>query len=186
MVGLLYALPHTQLTRRLAREGRLHAFVEGGFRGSADQCTQGLNFDTLRPRREILLDYKRVLEQVYHPTAYLRRVRRLTMLLDNANRGDRLHAGDARNRFSSSQMLHRLIANLPEPRDAFWQAIVECAAANPTAARYIVTHIMFYLHLGPFSRLVIQLLERKIGELDGDLPGPGEPASQPMATLARA
>ena len=25
MVGLLYALPNTQLTRRLAREGRLHA-----------------------------------------------------------------------------------------------------------------------------------------------------------------
>src|SRR5262249_43731691 len=166
MVGLLYALPNTQLTRRLAREGRLHPFVEGSHRGPADQCAHGLNFDTLRPRREILLDYKRKLEQVYHPIAYLKRLRRLTMLLDNANRGGRIHAGDARNRFGSSQMLHRLIANLPEPRDAFWQAIVECAAANPTSARYIVTLMTFYLHLGPFSRFVIQSLEQKIGQLD--------------------
>jgi len=179
MVGLLYALPNTQLTRRLAREGRLHPFVEGSHRGSADQCAQGLNFDTLRPRREILLDYKRVLEQVYHPIAYLKRLRRLTMLLDNANRGGRIHAGDARNRFGSSQMLHRLIANLPEPRDAFWQAIVESAAANPTSARYIVTLMTFYLHLGPFSRFVIQLLEQKIGELDTG------PSSAPEVATSR-
>jgi hypothetical protein len=52
MVGLLTALPNTQLTRRLQREGRLLAInVAGG-----DQCTSGLNFVTLRPRREILAD----------------------------------------------------------------------------------------------------------------------------------
>jgi radical SAM superfamily enzyme YgiQ (UPF0313 family) len=171
MVGLLYALPNTQLTRRLAREGRLHPFVEGSHIGTADQCAQGLNFDTLRPRRQILLDYKRVLEQIYHPLAYLGRVRRLAKLLDNASRGDRIHAKDARNRFSSSQMFHRLMANLPEPRDAFRQAIVESAAANPASARYIVTLMMFYLHLGPFSSFVIELLDRIIRELDPSTPG---------------
>ncbi len=61
MIGLLYALPNTQLTRRLAREGRLHldhdisATTSGG-----DQCTAGLNFDTLRPLRD-LQDYRRIL-----------------------------------------------------------------------------------------------------------------------------
>jgi len=182
MVGLLYALPNTQLTRRLTREGRLHPFVEGSHKGAADQCAQGLNFDTLRPRREILLDYKRVLEQVYDPLAYLGRLRRLTTLLDNANRRDRIHAGDPRNRFSSLQMLHRLTANLPEPRDAFWHAIVECATANPTSARYLITLVMFYLHLGPFSRSVIQLLDHKIAELE---PVPAV-ASQPAPMLATA
>ena len=59
MVGLLYALPNTQLTRRLTKEGRLHPVPDSYLPGSADQCTQGLNFDTLRPRAEILLDYKR-------------------------------------------------------------------------------------------------------------------------------
>jgi hypothetical protein len=45
MVGLLYALPGTQLTRRLAKEGRLH---EGHdlmkVEQAGDQCTLGCNF----------------------------------------------------------------------------------------------------------------------------------------------
>jgi len=77
MVGLLYALPNTQLTRRLASEGRLHAdlLLDHPAVGM-DQCTQGLNFDTLRPRREILADYKHVLEKIYDPAAYARRLQR--------------------------------------------------------------------------------------------------------------
>ena len=48
MVGLLTALPNTQLTRRLAREGRLLPFRAGS---GGDQCTSGLNFVTARRRR---------------------------------------------------------------------------------------------------------------------------------------
>src|SRR6476620_9041240 len=59
MVGLLYALPGTQLTRRLAKEGRLH---EGHdimrAEQSGHQCTLGCNFDTKRPLRDILTAYK--------------------------------------------------------------------------------------------------------------------------------
>jgi radical SAM superfamily enzyme YgiQ (UPF0313 family) len=164
MIGLLYALPHTQLTRRLAREGRLHPFIEGSHRGKADQCGQGLNFDTLRPREQILLDYKQVLEKAYDPVAFAGRLRRLGSLLDNSNRRDHLPVGDPRQRFGTSQMLHRLIANLPEPRDVFWQTISECRAKNPSSARYIVTLTAFYLHLGPFAREVIQRLEQQIEE----------------------
>ena len=86
MVGLLYALPNTQLTRRLTKEGRLHPVPDHYLPGSADQCTQGLNFDTLRPREQILNDYKRVLEKVYEPAAYAGRLERLTALLDNSHR----------------------------------------------------------------------------------------------------
>ena len=54
MVGLLYALPGTQLTRRLAAEGRLH---EGHdlmtVEHAGDQCTLGCNFDTRRPLRRV-------------------------------------------------------------------------------------------------------------------------------------
>jgi hypothetical protein len=169
MIGLLYALPNTQLTRRLAQEGRLHEFVEGTHRGSADQCSQGLDFDTLRPRREMLLDYIRVLKRIYDPNAYIGRVRRLTQLLDNSQRKQETQSGDVRNRFSSAQMLHRLIAALPEPRASFWQAITECVSANPKSARHIVTHMAFYFHLGPFSRYVIRQIEQKIEEIDAGI-----------------
>src|SRR5215212_1524496 len=84
MVGLLYALPNTQLTRRLEHEGRLHPLPE--FLPKEDMCTQGLNFDTKRPRRDILQDYRDVLEKIYDPVAYAGRVKRLTALLNNASR----------------------------------------------------------------------------------------------------
>ena len=73
MVGLLYALPGTQLTRRLAQEGRLH---EGhdlmNVERAGDQCTLGCNFDTKRPLRDILVDYKAVLENVFSPDSICR------------------------------------------------------------------------------------------------------------------
>ena len=56
MVGLLTALPNTQLTRRLEGEKRLLplAFDHG------DHCTTGLNFVTSRPRCDILNDYRAI------------------------------------------------------------------------------------------------------------------------------
>ena len=62
MVGLLTALPNTQLSRRLEREGRL-------LPAAGDQCTAGLNFVPLRPREEVLADYRSVLLAIYRPEA---------------------------------------------------------------------------------------------------------------------
>jgi hypothetical protein len=44
-------------------------------RGAGDQCTVGLNFRTLRPRREIFADYRKVVERVYGIDAFYSRVR---------------------------------------------------------------------------------------------------------------
>src|SRR5207237_1189734 len=62
MAGLLFALPTTQLSRRLQKEGRLHEGYELAPEGVGDQCTAGLNFDTRRPRVDILRDYLSVIE----------------------------------------------------------------------------------------------------------------------------
>src|ERR1043165_7070582 len=70
MVGLLYALPNTQLTRRLAREGRLHVDHDAAPAGKGDQCTAGVNYQTKRPRLDILRDYRKILERVYDPEAF--------------------------------------------------------------------------------------------------------------------
>jgi hypothetical protein len=80
MVGVLTALPGTQLTRRLEREGRVLPFDDTS---SGDQCTAGLNFARLRPRREILADYRNVLLSVYRPAAFFERVRHVGSVLGN-------------------------------------------------------------------------------------------------------
>ena len=183
MVGLLYALPNTQLTRRLEREGRLYPEPAVIPKGNVDQCTHGLNFDTLRPKQEILLDYKRVLERIYDPVAFAGRLRRLAGLLDNSKRKRQTRADDARRRFGASEILHRIITNLPEPRDMFWQTFTECMSINPRSARWIVALMALYLHLGPFSRYVIRQLEQKIEEIEKDGFDPRRATEQPRPEL---
>ena len=75
MIGLLYALPNTQLTRRLITEKRLfHAHSKSVSSGDIDQMTSGLNFLTLTPRVEILNNYIRIIEAIFNPSNYYKRV----------------------------------------------------------------------------------------------------------------
>jgi radical SAM superfamily enzyme YgiQ (UPF0313 family) len=165
MVGLLYAVPNTQLTRRLDKAGRLHPEPARPDL-SADQCTMGLNFDTLRPREEILADYKRILERIYDPVAFAHRLQRLAKMLDNSSRKQRMRAEFSRQRFGNLEVLHQIMSNLPEPRDAFRRALTECMSSNPDSIRYIVLMMAFYLHVGPFSRDVIGRIENMMTALD--------------------
>jgi radical SAM superfamily enzyme YgiQ (UPF0313 family) len=180
-VGLLYALPGTQLTRRLAKEGRLHPPPDAIPPGSADQCTQGLNFDTLRPTRDVLLDYKRVIEKIYDPIAYAGRLERLASMLDNSGRRRQTRASDSRHGYSSAEMLHRIISNLPEPRDVFRRTFTQCISSNPRSARWILALLALYLHIGPFSRYVIGQTDQRIAALDAGATGRRQLSDRPAA-----
>jgi len=169
MVGLLYALPGTQLTRRLAKEGRLHPGHDIAEQ-AGDQCMHGCNFDTKRPLRDILTDYKSVLESIYHPAAYARRLVRLAAMLDRSARRRNLAEGDARRALGGIGTVYRTINALPEAREPFWKTFVEVAKTNPAALRYIVNLMALYLHLGPFSRHVIGEIDRRSVELDEAVP----------------
>src|SRR5260370_24183121 len=81
MVGLLTALPHTQLTRRLAREGRLPDGYSLQRPDEVDQATGGLNFTPSRPRAEIPEDFGSILSCLYSPKRYLGPVRRVPRIL---------------------------------------------------------------------------------------------------------
>jgi len=176
MVGLLYALPNTQLTRRLTGEGRLHALPEIIPAGYGDQCLLGLNFDTARPRRDVLADYERVLQKIYEPEAFAGRLRRLAGLLDNSKRKRQTRATDARRKGNGVDMLYRLLANVPEPRDMFRQTLSHCLSTNPRSARWLMALMALYLHVGPFSRYVIEQIQLKIERIDDEEEMPPPPA----------
>jgi radical SAM superfamily enzyme YgiQ (UPF0313 family) len=171
MVGLLYALPNTQLTRRLDKEGRLHAAPDARLGVAGDQCTEGLNFDTLRPRAEILADYKRILEKVYDPAAYAGRLTRLSCMLNGTGRPRQSRPNASGRKYSSAELGQRIATNLPEPRSIFWPAFKQCVTGNPKAAHWIGALTALYLHLGPFSRYVIGKIDEKIAAI--------EPQSEP-------
>jgi len=178
MVGLLYALPNTQLTRRLASESRLHAALLLDPAAGMDQCTQGLNFDTMRPRSEILSDYKMVLEKIYDPVAYAERLQRLARLLGKSNPNRQVRANDSRSRLGGLEVVHRVVSKLPGAQDIFRQTIIQCASTNPQWARIIVLLTAFYLHLGPFSRHVIRQIEQQLDGLQNEAPHLSAPVDQ--------
>ncbi len=69
MVGLLMALPNTQLGRRLEKEGRLLLRQTTG----NNTHTLRLNFVPRMPEQELIEGYKRVLATLYSPKHYFRR-----------------------------------------------------------------------------------------------------------------
>lgn len=160
MIGLLTALPGTQLTRRLEKEGRLLPFqnVEAG-----DQCTAGLNFVPLRPRREILEDYKAVLTAVYRPAAYFERVRTVGRALRRPGLDVKLVPRVViRDLGALLRVLWRMTLRRPDLRRHFWRTFVDIARHNPSALQAVVIQMVLYLHLGTFAGFVVRELDRQI------------------------
>jgi radical SAM superfamily enzyme YgiQ (UPF0313 family) len=169
MVGLLYALPNTQLTRRLEREGRLFAAGISVADGevSGDQCTAGLNFVTTRPRRDALLDYRMILDRIYAPASFFQRVRRVGVALRIPPRPQ---AVVLRAALRESRRFLRLMVGItisrPEMRRSAWYTLFYIARYNPRAIPAVMRVMAMYLHLGPFSRFVIDKIDGQIRALD--------------------
>ncbi len=164
MVGLLYALPGTQLTRRLAREGRLFdAFDRADERDTGgDQCASGLNFQTLRPRIDVLRDYAYVLEQIYEPHAFFERVRQVGLALNFRQHKNSFSWRVARRDLRSLlRILWRMGIKAPYRRE-FWSTLWTVGRGNPHGLRIAISLATFYLHLGEFSLYLRERVQRAI------------------------
>jgi hypothetical protein len=167
-VGLLYALPATQLGRRLLREGRLFSGYDAPSpQDMGEQCTAGLNFETKRPRRDVLADYRAVLEAVYDPAAYFGRVRRVGRML---RRGKRRFKAPTKHALRDLRAFVRLVWRLPNAGSGtarqFWKTMLDGALHNPRALPFLVMLSALYLHHGPFSRQVIAEISLQIEDID--------------------
>jgi radical SAM superfamily enzyme YgiQ (UPF0313 family) len=179
MVGMLTALPNTQLTRRLEKEGRLLPMVAAP---SGDQCTGGLNFVTLRPKRDILADYRTVLKSVYEPASYFERVRNVGRALDCPNHVIMSSFKELRRDLGVfGRLMWRMTVQRPELRRHFWRTIADTARHNFGALEYVITMMVFYLHLGTFAQFVIKDLDRQIAELDDEMSQAPVPKAQAPA-----
>jgi radical SAM superfamily enzyme YgiQ (UPF0313 family) len=162
MVGTLYALPNTQLKRRLAGEGRL--LEEGTIimdpSVEIDQMSSGLNFITIRPKSTILKDYINVLTYLYEPANYFKR------LTDTG-----LHIKPCSRYKPGLKQLSRLIggffkvtAKVGFNRNTgfyFWKLLATIVVKNPKALETVVSFAAMYLHLAKHSRFICNItLER--------------------------
>ncbi|MBX3282325.1 MAG: B12-binding domain-containing radical SAM protein [Acidobacteria bacterium] len=113
MVGLLSALPDTQLWRRLSKEGRLLDETSG----NNTDCS--LNFIPKMDKDKLVAGYKKVLRNIYSPKEYYTRV------LTGLSRSGKGETGIGRRHFTHDlRAFVRLIVTLGIRDDArihFWQ-----------------------------------------------------------------
>lgn len=168
MVGLLYALPNTQLTRRLEKEGRLHPTHDVDSGGvEADQCTAGLNFDTIRPRRDALVDFLEVVDRSYAPEAYFGRVRQVGRALVIKAPGGRIALRDLPRDLGRLLWLAiGLSRGSSQVRWQFWKTLLDTALHNPKAVKPVISMMALYAHLGPFSQFVRERISLQIADID--------------------
>jgi radical SAM superfamily enzyme YgiQ (UPF0313 family) len=163
MVGLLYALPNTQLTRRLQREGRLHADQGLPARDSQDHSVAGLNFETVRPRAEVLADYRAVVERIYDPDVYFDRVRRTVDQLGCSGANGALGgASFGHNVGRLARFLWNVNRHHPQMRAQVWRTLIHAARRNPRALKASIHMTSLYAHAGPFTRSVVAEVDRQI------------------------
>jgi len=170
MVGLLSALPNTQLSRRLRREGRLHPNYEVSTSDEGDHCTLGLNFDTVRPRGDVMQDCAALIHEVYRPERYFGRVRRLIGLLDC--RGHKVGIPFRRDMYELARIVWRAMVQRADMRREVWKTVGLCLARNPTALRSVLRITSLYIHFGPFARYAAGALRARIEA--GDSPWRGD------------
>ena len=151
LLGLLAALPNTQLTRRLQREGRLLYL----YADKVDQITGVLNFITLRPRHEILADFKSVVERIYAPTAYFARVRALGRALKAQHQPiARPLKCLSRDLKTFGRLAWQMNVRKPHLCRHFWGTLIDCARHNIDAMEGVLWMMIVYLHLANFADFV--------------------------------
>ena len=180
MAGLLFALPTTQLTRRLAAAGRLHENFDVAPEGVGDQCTAGLNYDPCRPRIDILKDYLQVVETVYTPENYFGRVAKVARELNSSER--RFRPG-LRQWWKELKGFARMAVKLglrPGTAWLFWKTMAGAILKNPKSVRYAGSLVALYLHFGSFSKYVAGKIREAIA-VEEKNPGRVAPPPPPPA-----
>jgi len=167
MVGLLTALPHTQLTRRLAREGRLPDGYSLQRPDEVDQATGGLNFTPSRPRAEILEDFASILRCLYSPKRYFGRVLRLARRLRRKPK----QLGSTRGRGTEISALGAVIWGLGFGRGTawyFWRNVLAVLMTRPQNFEAAIHLMALFLHFRKHTQFVLDGLEGKYARLKAE------------------
>jgi hypothetical protein len=184
MVGLLYALPGTQLAQRLLAEGRLETDARAPGEDDADQCSSGLNFAPLRPRRDVLRDYRAVIDSIYAPAAFFGRARRAGRELDcSAHHVAPSLRNVARDLHGFARMAWRMGVRDSRVRGEWWLTLAHCLFHNPRALKIVLSFGALYLHLGGYSRQLVERLDRQIGLCEPGSATAGRAGVAPHAQL---
>jgi len=182
MVGLLVALPNTQLTRRLMREGRMigtnHELLppsEDVYRldNVADQenTSGGLNFVTTRDRVDVYDDYRRVVMTVYEPRRYMERVLRTTRMLVPERRQKPSWTEWIKMGRALVQIAWWMTRN-PKVRCHYWKNTIRTMFMGLAKFEFCQSHMAAFMHLGNQTERVQSDMQMGINFAQNQAPYP--------------
>ncbi len=177
-VGLLVALPNTQLTKRLQREGRLldsrggvvpleqkeyrlviHSAVAG------DHTVSGLNFITTRPTQDILREYRNVIASIYSPESYFARAIETTKRL----RTQSLHIPswfEWKRSIVGFWNLTKFMTRDPDLRWHYWGSMRKMLRYGPSPFDAGMRLIGIFTHFYPHSKYVLEQIDLRLANPD--------------------
>jgi radical SAM superfamily enzyme YgiQ (UPF0313 family) len=145
MVGLLQALPGTQLYRRLGHEGRLVRDANG------NNIDCNLSFIPTMSAQRLLDGYRSILKRIYAPDAYYERVRRFL---------DRCHpANRVRHSLSDYAAFYHSILRqgvFSKDRASYWRFLIDAATRYRHAFGTAVTLAIMGYHFYAVTEAVCQ------------------------------
>ncbi|TNF34194.1 MAG: DUF4070 domain-containing protein [Deltaproteobacteria bacterium] len=132
MAGLLMALPETQLSRRLEREGRLRR------RASGDQFGRP-NFEPILDEETLVTGYAKLLAELYEPAAYYQRCEAHVMRAQPVPGGSKIRFSDVMRLFK----VMWLVGVVRPRRRHFWRLLFKTLRkARHNLRRAVVLAVM--------------------------------------------
>ena len=175
MIGVLTALPGTQLTRRLEKEGRLRVVTTG------DQFDRP-NFRTTMDERTLLAGYAELLAELYRPASFYRRCQ---MLIDTVGRPKarlRWRPGGLR---VLLRTIWRIGVRSPQRRE-FWQLVARTLLRAPHAFPRAIELAIQGEHLIRYTREdVLPRLARALQVVRSETTVGGAPPLRAQAAAAQ-
>jgi len=165
MVGKLYALPETQLTRRLKKEGRLFENGSTLTDTELDQTTSGLNFITSRPRLDVLKDYLHVIKYIYDPKRYYERVTLTCLNLNPDNKYSPTIVKLLKN-IKAFLKICMIVGFNKTTGWFYWKTLLTVISKNPRAIEATVNLAAMYIHFYKQSKYIIDLTDKEIRSIE--------------------
>jgi len=163
MLGMLYALPDTKLSRRLKVEGRLfeESSKQKANQTMIDQTTNGLNFITNRPRIDILRDFLRIESIIYDPKFYFNRVTHTALQLKwiPKNRPKFIK------RLTMATAFIKLSFQMGHNRSTAWpyyKMLLKVLFKNPRGLESAANLAAMFIHFSKQSQFIIKHINQKI------------------------
>jgi len=197
MVGLLVALPNTQLTRRLQREGRLLSDEKHVFDGqdrtyqivTVGQNTDGednqaaeLNFVTSRDRVEIYREYKRVIETIYDAKVFFDRILSTALRLKLVGK-HRPRGWEARRDLRAFLRVAWWMTKNKSTRWLYWRNTLRTLFLGQAKVQFCQSMMALFMHYEGQSRYTARQMDENINHAINHAKFPRQVSEMPMLAL---